>query len=185
VRPEEAALAVDLFATGWGWAAAAWSDSGLRRLILPRKERREAEKEIERHCGPGVRRRPRHDLRRQLGEYFKGRRRVFSIPLDVTAAGSFSGRVLAFVKDIPYGSTVTYGEVARAVGCPGAARAVGGTMSRNPLPILIPCHRVVAADGPGGFSGGLPKSRLLELEEGRRPLSPGCRQACRREGRSR
>ncbi len=173
---------VDLFATPWGWAAAAWSIRGVRCLILPRRERREAEREIEGRSGFGLRRRPRHDLRRQLGEYLDGRRSVFSIPLDLTVTGSFTGRVLAHVREVPYGSTVTYGEVARAVGCPGGARAVGGAMSRNPLPILIPCHRVVAADGPGGFSGGLPKSRLLELEEGHPALSPGCRTAAGREG---
>jgi len=178
---------VDLFATPWGWAAAAWSTRGVRCLILPRKEQPEAERSLERRFGPGRRRRPRHDLRSQLKEYFEGRRRAFSIPLDLdlTVTGSFTGRVLAYVREIPYGSTVTYGEVARAVGCPGGARAVGGAMSRNPLPILIPCHRVVAADGPGGFSGGLPKSRLLELEEGRPALPPDCRPAAGREGRVR
>jgi methylated-DNA-[protein]-cysteine S-methyltransferase len=164
VAPEESAPAVDLFATPWGWAAAAWSTAGVRALILPRPERREAEIALERLAGSGLRRRPRPDIRRQLREYLEGRRRVFSIPLDLEETGSFTGRVLAFVKDVPYGSTVTYGEVARAVGSPGAARAVGGAMGRNPLPILIPCHRVVAADGPGGFSGGLSKVRLLELE---------------------
>ena len=164
MAPEVGAPAADLFSTPWGWAAAVWSTRGVRALILPRKERREAEIAIERQPGPGLRRRPRHDLRCQLREYLEGRRRVFSIPLDLHVTGSFTGRVLAYVKEVPYGSTVTYGEVARAVGCPGGARAVGGAMSRNPLPILIPCHRVVAADGPGGFSGGIPKVRLLELE---------------------
>jgi methylated-DNA-[protein]-cysteine S-methyltransferase len=182
VVPESSAPATDLFATPWGWAAAAWSARGVRCLILPRQERREAEIAIERQSGPGLRRRPRHDLRRQLREYLDGRRRVFSIPLDLIVTGSFTGRVLAYVRDVPYGSTVTYGEVARAVGCPGGARAVGGAMSRNPLPVLIPCHRVVAADGPGGFSGGLSKSRLLGLEEGQPSLPPGCRSAGGREG---
>ena len=159
MAPDVSAPAVDLFATPWGWAAAAWSTRGVRSLILPRPERREAAAAIERAAGPGARRRPREELRRQLREYLKGRRRVFSIPLDFEVTGSFTGRVLAFAKDVPYGSTVTYGEVARAVGSPGAARAVGGAMSRNPLPILIPCHRVVAADGPGGFSGVWPTFR--------------------------
>ena len=104
------------------------------------------------------------------------------IPLDLEVAGSFTGRVLAWVKDVPYGSTVTYGEVARAVGSPGGARAVGGAMGRNPLPIRIPCHRVVAADGPGGFSGGIPKTRLLELEGVQSSLSPGWQSAGERGG---
>ena len=138
--------------------------------------------EIERHFDPGLRRRPRHDLRRQLGEYLEGERRVFSVPLDLDLTGSFAGRVLAFVREIPYGRTVTYGEVARAVGCPGGARAVGGAMGRNPLPILIPCHRVVAADGPGGFSGGISKLRLLELEGAPPSLSPEWRSASGKEG---
>ena len=185
MAPEAGAPAVDIFATPWGWAAAAWSPRGVRSLILPRPERREAEIAIEGRVGPGLRHRPRHDLRRQLREYLEGRRRVFSIPLDLEVTGNFTGRVLAWVKDVPYGSTVTYGEVAQAVGSPRGARAVGGAMSRNPLPILIPCHRVVAADGPGGFSGGLPKSRLLELEEEQPASSPGCRPAAGREGRVR
>lgn len=164
MAPEEGAPAADLFATPWGWAAAAWSARGVTCLVLPREERREAEVALARLAGLTSHRRPREDVRLQLREYLEGRRRIFSLPLDLHVTGSFTRRVLAWVKEVPYGSTVTYGEVARAVGCPRGARAVGGAMGRNPLPIFIPCHRVVAADGPGGFSGGLSKSRLLELE---------------------
>ncbi len=73
--------------------------------------------------------------------------------------------VLERVAAIPYGHTLTYGAIARAIGKPGAARAVGAANARNPLPLLIPCHRVVASNGLGGYGGGLAmKRRLLELE---------------------
>ena len=104
-------------------------------------------------------------LRRQLDEYFDGRRREFDVPL-APAGTPFQQEVWAALLDIPYGATASYGEVAEAVGRPSAMRAVGGANGANPVPILIPCHRVIAADGTlGGFGGGLErKVLLLELE---------------------
>jgi methylated-DNA-[protein]-cysteine S-methyltransferase len=110
---------------------------------------------------------------RELREYALGRRRTFTFA--AAADGSqFDRRVWERVAAIPYGTTRTYGELARDIGQPGAARAVGAANGRNPLPIVIPCHRVVAAGGGlGGYGGGLAlKRRLLALEQGRRRLTP-------------
>ena len=105
--------------------------------------------------------------RRQFTEYFAGRRSRFALPLDLRAEG-FSRRVLRALARIPFGQTRTYGQVAEWIGVPGAARAVGGACRRNPLPLVLPCHRVVAAGGLGGFSGSarpsLLKMALLTLE---------------------
>ncbi|MDI3524356.1 MULTISPECIES: methylated-DNA--[protein]-cysteine S-methyltransferase [unclassified Kosmotoga] len=100
----------------------------------------------------------------QIQEYLEGCRKTFDFPLYLPYAG-FKKKVLLYVKEIPFGRVVTYGEVAKAAGSPGAARAVGQVMKRNPLPIVIPCHRVVSVRGIGGFSAGLEWKRfLLELE---------------------
>jgi len=103
--------------------------------------------------------------RRQLDEYFAGRRRTFVLPLRVTGT-EFECRVWEALSAIAYGDTVTYGRLALTIGDPGAARAVGAALGRNPLAVVVPCHRVVAAGGGlGGFAGGLVRKRaLLELE---------------------
>ncbi len=103
--------------------------------------------------------------RRQLLEYFAGTRRAFDLPLDPQGT-PFRRRVWAALCAIPYGETITYGELARRVGNPKAVRAVGQANHHNPLAILIPCHRVVGAGGSlTGYGGGLPLKRyLLELE---------------------
>lgn len=104
---------------------------------------------------------------RQLGAYFAGR--LFSFDLDIRPDGTaFQRAVLAELAKIPYGETATYGEMAQRLGRPGASRAVGAANGRNPLPIVIPCHRVVGADGRlTGYGGGIwIKKWLLELEAG-------------------
>lgn len=102
---------------------------------------------------------------RQLEEYFRGERTGFDVPL-APAGTDFQRAVWAGLGDIPYGSTWSYGELAKRVGNPGAVRAVGTANGRNPLCILIPCHRVVRATGePGGYAGGIErKIFLLGLE---------------------
>lgn len=104
--------------------------------------------------------------RRQLDEYFAGRRRAFDLPVDVRAAAPFAQRVLAELARVPFGETTTYGTLAQRVGAPRAARAVGTVMNRNTIPIVLPCHRVVGANGSlTGYAGGLDvKERLLRLE---------------------
>jgi methylated-DNA-[protein]-cysteine S-methyltransferase len=105
------------------------------------------------------------EARRQIAEYLAGRRREFDLPV-APDLPRFTAGVLEAVARIPYGAARSYGEIARAVGAPLAARAVGQAVGSNPLPLLIPCHRVLAAGGRiGGFGGGLAWKRfLLELE---------------------
>jgi methylated-DNA-[protein]-cysteine S-methyltransferase len=106
-------------------------------------------------------------LRRQLEEYFAGERHEFELEL-APSGTPFQLDVWRALCAIPYGDTASYGEVAAAVGQPGAARAVGGANNRNPIAIVIPCHRVIGASGSlTGYGGGLPrKQRLLALEAG-------------------
>lgn len=109
---------------------------------------------------------PLEELATQLDEYFRGRRESFDIELDLTPATPFHRTVLGALAAVPYGSVTTYRELARRAGRPRAARAVGGAMNRNPIPIVLPCHRVVGSDGSlTGYAGGLPrKEALLTLE---------------------
>lgn len=105
-------------------------------------------------------------LRHELDEYFSGRRRRFAVPLDLRGTG-FQLAVWNALREIPFGETRSYGEIARSIRRPAAARAIGAASGANPLPILVPCHRVIAAGGKlGGYSGGLEtKRRLLALEK--------------------
>ena len=111
--------------------------------------------------------RPFTRVRAQLEEYFAGRRTTFDLPL-VLNGSPFQRRVWGALQDIPYGETVSYGELARRVGAPSAARAVGVANRENPVAVIVPCHRVIGADGSlTGFGGGLERKRLLlELEAG-------------------
>jgi methylated-DNA-[protein]-cysteine S-methyltransferase len=105
-------------------------------------------------------------LARELDDYFAGVRHDFDVPLDLRLSRGFRLSVLRHLTEIPYGSTESYGQVAAATGSPRAVRAVGSACATNPLPIVVPCHRVVRSDGSlGGYLGGLPaKERLLALE---------------------
>ena len=108
---------------------------------------------------------------KELKEYFRGERRRFTVPVSHGRITPFRRSVLAALRRVGYGRTVTYGELADRAGYPGSARAVGSVMSSNRLPLIYPCHRVVAAgEKPGGFGMGLPaKQALLELEGGSLP----------------
>jgi methylated-DNA-[protein]-cysteine S-methyltransferase len=103
---------------------------------------------------------------RQIDEYFAGQRRRFDLPLDLSLSTGFRRAVLSHLPDIGYGNTATYTAVAAAAGSPGAVRAVGTACATNPLPVVVPCHRVIRADGSfGGYLGGTAAKRaLLELE---------------------
>ena len=115
--------------------------------------------------GVRVLRSPLDDVRRELDEYFEGRRHAFDLPIDLRVA-PFHESVLRELARVPYGHTETYGALAAKAGRPGAARAVGTVMNRNPIPIVLPCHRIVGANGSlTGYAGGREvKRRLLELE---------------------
>ncbi|HEY5646606.1 MAG TPA: methylated-DNA--[protein]-cysteine S-methyltransferase [Pseudomonadales bacterium] len=108
---------------------------------------------------------PFRQVKQQLSEYFEGRRRAFDLALAPDAT-PFQARVLEALRAIPYGETRSYKDVAVAVGNPKAVRAVGGANGNNPIPIVIPCHRVIGSDGGlTGFGGGLDTKRfLLDLE---------------------
>jgi len=123
------------------------------------------DEELARLFGVRVLRVPLDEVRRELDEYFKGARREFDLPLDLRVA-PFHEAVLHELARVPYGRTETYGALAAKVGRPKAARAVGTVMNRNPIPIVLPCHRVVGANGSlTGYAGGLHVKRaLLELE---------------------
>jgi methylated-DNA-[protein]-cysteine S-methyltransferase len=103
---------------------------------------------------------------RQLGEYFAGERTGFDIPLRLDGA-AFERRVWDALRAIPHGTTTTYGEVAERIGAPGRARAVGAANARNPIAIVVPCHRVIGSGGRlTGYAGGLERKRALLAHEG-------------------
>jgi methylated-DNA-[protein]-cysteine S-methyltransferase len=107
----------------------------------------------------------RSALADQIIAYIEGRGSRPEVELDLSGFTEFQRKVIAVVQSIPRGRTLTYGEVALLAGRPGAARAVGQVMARNPFAIIMPCHRVVSRKGPGGFGWGLDiKKKLLELE---------------------
>lgn len=139
--------------TVWGVFYAEWDQDGLRKLPFPGKFTR-----AWRHA-PIL-----ELLSRELTEYFRGERAGFTVPVNLEGPAFFR-RVWAELLRIPYGETVTYGELSRRMGNPKASRAVGRALAKNPVPIIVPCHRVVGAKDLGGFGPGLPwKERLLALE---------------------
>jgi len=123
------------------------------------------EEELAQLFGSRVLRSPIEDVRRELDEYFEGKRRDFDLPIDLRVA-AFNKEVLRELARVPYGVTTTYGALAAKVGRPKAARAIGSVMNRNPIPIVLPCHRVLGANGSlTGYAGGLDrKLQLLQLE---------------------
>lgn len=108
---------------------------------------------------------PFEEVRRQLSEYFAGERKDFDLPLGLSGT-EFQVSVLEALQDIPYGETTSYGVIAKRIGRPKAVRAVGAANGRNPIPIIVPCHRVIGSSGDlTGFGGGLDtKEALLRLE---------------------
>lgn len=141
------------------------TDRGLVRVAyLDGAEEDAVLRELAARVSPRVLAAPRKldQPRRELDQYFKGRRRRFEIPIDRRLARGFGRLVLEVTARIPYGSTSTYGRVALEAGRPRASRAAGNALGANPLPIVIPCHRVVhAGGGLGGYTGGLHRKRLL------------------------
>lgn len=109
---------------------------------------------------------PTETARRALDAYFAGRSESFALPVDLRGVAPFQRLVLTELAEVPYGRTATYGELAARIGKPRASRAVGGALNRNPIAIVLPCHRIVGASGSlVGYAGGLDRKRaLLELE---------------------
>lgn len=101
------------------------------------------------------------EANKQLQEYFAGKRSVFDLPLALKGT-AFQQKVWQALKEIPFGETKSYGEIAKSIGQPKASRAVGGANNKNPLPIFIPCHRVIGANGKlVGYAGGLETKKIL------------------------
>jgi methylated-DNA-[protein]-cysteine S-methyltransferase len=147
--------------------------------------------------GPGgdetTRRGARHaaQAREELEEYLAGRRTFFAVPVDLAGVGAFQAKVLREAARIPYGATTSYAELAKRVGHPRASRAVGNALGANPVPVIVPCHRIIRGDGSWGhYAFGAPmKTALLTLERAT-PLLVGCsttrivcRRGCRHEQR--
>jgi methylated-DNA-[protein]-cysteine S-methyltransferase len=160
-------VAYDLAETPIGTLLVATTEHGLCRISYDPQPEREAES-LAHTFGVRVLRatRPIDPVRRQLDEYFEGRRTSFELPVDLRQSAAFSRTVLEKLARVPYGEVTTYGALARAAHRPQAARAVGTVMNRNPIPIVLPCHRVVGANGAlVGYGGGLErKEKLLKLE---------------------
>ena len=160
--------AYDIVDSPVGPLLVAASERGLLRVSFDPDPERELE-QLGRIAGPRVLRAPRalDNVRRELDEYFEQRRDAFDLTLDLRELTPFSLRVLGELALVPYGATSTYGELAARAGKPGAARAVGTIMNRNPVPIVLPCHRIVGSTGAlVGYGGGLDRKVLLLRLEG-------------------
>jgi methylated-DNA-[protein]-cysteine S-methyltransferase len=146
---------------------------GLVRVAYDRENFGEVAAEVAEQVSPRVLVAPQRTdvVREQLEDYFEARRRTFDVPIDWTLVRGFNQGVLKATADIPFGETASYGEVAAAAGSPRAARAAGNALAGNPIPIVVPCHRVIHADGGiGGYTGGLENKRFLLRLEG---VGPG------------
>ena len=169
-------VSFDVADTPVGPLLVAVTDNGLCRISFDPEPERETE-DLARTFGVRVLRAPRQidPVRRELDEYFEGRRQEFDLPVDLRGRSEFTQHVLERLAGVPYGQVTTYGSLAADVGKPRAARAVGTIMNRNPIPIVLPCHRVVGSNGSlVGYGGGIERKRLLlDLEGGRAPLDTG------------
>jgi methylated-DNA-[protein]-cysteine S-methyltransferase len=157
-----------LFKTSSGWVGILGSSAGLRGTTLPQPSEKEAIVSLGIDTSEATLATNRfNDLAKRLQAYFGGYKTDFPDELDFSGFTSFQQGVWEATRRIPFGQTRSYGWVAQQLGKPGAARAVGQALGKNPFPILVPCHRVVAGDGGlGGFSGGLNmKESLLKLEK--------------------
>ena len=142
---------------------------GVVRVAYDRENFGQVADEVAEHVSPRVLVAPQRTdpVREQLDDYFEARRRRFDLSIDWTLVRGFNQGVLKATADIPFGQTASYGEVAAAAGSPRAARAAGNALAGNPIPIVVPCHRVIhAGGGIGGYTGGLDNKRfLLRLED--------------------
>ena len=166
-------VSYDVADTAIGPLLLAVTERGVCRISFDPEPERETET-LARLFGVRVLRAPRQvdEVRRELEEYLEGRRRDFDLPVDLRGREGFSRQILDRLAKVPYGEVTTYKTLAVEAGNPRAARAVGTIMNRNPIPIVLPCHRVVGSNGSlVGYGGGLERKRLLlDLESGRPSL---------------
>jgi len=159
----------NILKTDWGYVVAVWSDRGLWELTFPYPEVDKAVAHlVTKDAVEGSQNAATAELAKELRCYYTGYQVEFGVPLDWTGYTAFQSSVLRYTTQIPYGETMSYGEVAAAVGSPKASRAVGGALHINRTPVIVPCHRVVGANKSlVGFGGGLElKQALLLLEQG-------------------
>jgi methylated-DNA-[protein]-cysteine S-methyltransferase len=159
-------VAYDLSDSPVGELLVAVTDRGLCRIAYRPDA---ALDELAADFGTRVLRVPRRveQIRRELDEYFEGNRQEFDLELDLTPVAGFNRQALDELARVPYGQVTTYGALAEKIGRPNAARAVGSAMNRNPIPIVLPCHRVVGAGGSlVGYAGGLERKEMLLRLEG-------------------
>lgn len=158
-----------------------WFDSPLGRLLLARTPKGLARvsyvgesedlvlSDLAERISPRVLEAPQHldDVKRELDEYFDGQRRDFDVPIDWRLTAGFGRRVLKATARIPFGKVSSYQRIAAAAGSPAGSRAAGNALGANPLPIVVPCHRVLRTGGAlGGYTGGLGKKEWLLTLEG-------------------
>jgi methylated-DNA-[protein]-cysteine S-methyltransferase len=152
----------------FGTLHAATTKRGLVRVAFPEESVESVLEALARRLSPRIIEAPASldAVKRELEEYFAGRRRTFDLALDWALIAPFGRRVLRMTAAIPYGGHLSYAEVAAEAGSPRGARAAGNALGANPIPIVIPCHRVLRSGGAlGGYGGGLDRKRfLLELE---------------------
>ena len=178
MQGERTRLSIGCVESPIGELRIAATEQGLLKIAFPGGARSDFHAWLARHVPRAERSSDEawlEDVRAQLGAYFDGRLREFKLSLDLRGT-EFQVEVWRRLATIPFGETRTYGELARALGRPGAGRAVGAASGANPLPLVLPCHRVVAARGRlGGFGGGLEAKRhLLGFEQRAVPLlTPG------------
>jgi len=176
----------NVFPTSWGYVGIITTEQGLVRIVLPHRSKKEVEREIRRALGtrgianlaPTSSRRALKTLEtaeQQIIEYLAGKRTAFDLTLAPPKATDFTRSVWRACCEIPYGETRSYHWIASQIGRRKASRAVGMALGANPLPLIVPCHRVVRSDGSlGGFGGGLNlKRRLLKFER-----ACGARRSC-------
>jgi methylated-DNA-[protein]-cysteine S-methyltransferase len=161
-----------IFKTKWGYFGLAGTESALFRTELPRPEPKKIESRLLRNLPDAQFEKSYFKvLQKQITAYFEGASVNFSpdINVDFNGFGSFSREVLTTCRNIEFGRTISYSELAKKAGRPAAGRAVGNVMAKNPMPLIIPCHRVLRTDGKmGGFStpGGISlKRKMLTLEQ--------------------
>ena len=165
-----------VFRSPLGWAGMAVSERGITMITLPRQSKRVVQKELDGATSsppPALSRGGSESVKmlekaaKLLGKYFSGERVSFDVPLDLSYYTRFQQAVWKAAAEIPYGETRSYAWIAKRIKKPRAARAVGQALGANPIPIIIPCHRVISSAGTlGGFSGGLGmKKKLLDLEK--------------------